>query len=114
MNVLQIVNCVDLAIQRATDVSELINSVIADDNIKRSKRQEIGGFSELISLNENHILIGRKETEPRDEDKMLLEQVQSIASVNTTENVQKAGRSELDEVNELLEGIEEEFGCAGD
>uniref|UniRef100_A0A183EYN4 Envelope-like protein n=1 Tax=Gongylonema pulchrum TaxID=637853 RepID=A0A183EYN4_9BILA len=67
-----------------------------------------------FTIIENHILIGRKETEPRDEDKMLLEQVQSIASVNTTENVQKAGRSELDEVNELLEGIEEEFGCAGD
>ncbi|KAL4003861.1 prefoldin alpha subunit [Acanthocheilonema viteae] len=146
-----IVQCVDRAIQRAIDVSELINSVIADDNLKRSNRQQVNGFSELIKLNvltshrcepneliapavkidalgsipsiEEIVTIGdnqmqidsdSKVTRQRnDEDIKLVEQVQSITSLNESKRQENKNPRDLEEVDELLQGIEEEYGLSG-
>ncbi|EFO21387.1 hypothetical protein LOAG_07104 [Loa loa] len=143
-----IVQCVDRAIQRAVDVSELIYSVIADDNLKRSNRQQINGFSELISLNvltshhcepneliapavkidalesipnieetvtvgDNQMQIGSDNKTVRqmdDEDVKLMEQVQSIVSLEESRGQENENSQDLEEVDELLQGIEEEFG----
>ncbi|VDM96385.1 unnamed protein product [Thelazia callipaeda] len=45
-----IVQCVNRAIQRALDISDLINSIIIDDKFKRTNRQKIKGFIELAKL----------------------------------------------------------------
>uniref|UniRef100_A0A0M3HX40 Exosome complex component RRP45 n=2 Tax=Ascaris TaxID=6251 RepID=A0A0M3HX40_ASCLU len=45
-----IVRCVDMAIQRAIDVTELISTVLTDDNNKRLKGSGAVGFAGLISL----------------------------------------------------------------
>ncbi|EJW86796.1 hypothetical protein WUBG_02293 [Wuchereria bancrofti] len=145
-----IVQCVDRAIQRAIDVSELIYSVIADDNLKRSNRQQINGFSELISLNvltshqceaneliapavkidalesipnieevvtvdDNQMQIGssNRVVRRKNEDVELMEQVQSITFLKESkeqENKIQKNPQDLEEVDELLQGIEEEFG----
>ncbi|VDK71900.1 unnamed protein product [Onchocerca ochengi] len=143
-----IVQCVDRAIQRATDVTELIYSVIADDNLKRSNRQQVNGFSELISLNvltshqcepneliapaikidalgnipsieeyikasDNQMQIdsdSRIVEQKNDEDVELMEQVQSITSLEESKKQENKNPRDLEEVDELLQSIEEEFG----
>ncbi|OZC06948.1 hypothetical protein X798_06045 [Onchocerca flexuosa] len=143
-----IVQCVDRAIQRAIDVTELIYSVIADDNLKRSNRQQVNGFSELITLNvltshqcepneliapavkidalgnipnveeditvsDNQMQIGsdsRVVKQKNDEDVELMEQVQSITSLEESKNQENKNPRDLEEVDELLQSIEEEFG----
>lgn len=147
-----IVQCVDRAIQRAVDVSELIYSVITDDNLKRSNRQQINGFSELISLNvltshqceaneliapavkidalesipnieeivtidDNQMQIGssNRMAKQKNEDAQLMEQIQSITFLKESkeqENKIQKNLQDLEEVDELLQGIEEEFGIS--
>uniref|UniRef100_A0A915Q1W1 Exosome complex component RRP45 n=1 Tax=Setaria digitata TaxID=48799 RepID=A0A915Q1W1_9BILA len=145
-----IVHCVDRAIQRAADVSELIHSVIADDNLKRSNRHQVNGFSELITLNmltthqcepneliapavkvdalesvpiieddvtvgDNQMQIGTAGKVARrkdDEDAKLMEQVQSISSLEELKEQKNKNTRYLEEVDELLQGIEEEFGLS--
>ncbi|CAG9537563.1 unnamed protein product [Cercopithifilaria johnstoni] len=145
-----IVQCVDRAIQRAVDVSELINSVIADDNLKRSNRQQVNGFNELIKLNvltthqcepneliapavktdaleniptteeivtvgDNQMQIDSKNKVARqrnNEDVKLMEQVQSITSLDESKGQENKNPQDLEEVDELLQGIEEEYGLS--
>uniref|UniRef100_A0A0N5AYV1 RNASEK-C17orf49 readthrough (Non-protein coding) n=1 Tax=Syphacia muris TaxID=451379 RepID=A0A0N5AYV1_9BILA len=45
-----LMRCINRTMERVVDITEVIASVILDDNLKRSQNQSIPGFSELISL----------------------------------------------------------------
>lgn len=151
-----IARCVDMAIQRAVDVTELITAVIADDNLKRSKREPVPGFANLVSLDmltshrcepneliapavesssiemnvnneeenfaiadEGEVRIGgepnRSISSKDREQNELIKQVKEIAASQTashitlSERATASARAEMDELNELLDGIEEDL-----
>ncbi|MFH4979372.1 hypothetical protein AB6A40_006081 [Gnathostoma spinigerum] len=150
-------SCVEVAIQRAIDISELITSVIRDDALKRSERTgNLEGFAQLIALdvltshrcepneliapaikrisiesllNENtgsissaevininsekspllgEVDVGRTRNMEHDEE--LMEHLADIiASGTSTAPADLHVDEEMDKVNELLDGIEEEI-----
>ncbi|MCP9257168.1 Exosome complex component RRP45 [Dirofilaria immitis] len=131
-----IVQCVDRAIQRAIDVSEsnrqrvngfselislnVLTSHHCEPNeliapaVKIDTLENIPSIEEDITIGDNQVQIGgnsKMVRQQNNENVELMEQIQSITSLEESKE-QENSRRDLEEVDELLQGIEEEFGLS--